>query len=558
MKLSLKPQYLKRYKEIAILFLKYAHSDVAKQFGFHETLDEREIPPRVEGKPDPPEQLARDLEKMGPTFVKVGQLLSSRIDLLPQPYTRALSRLQDDVEPFPYSEVDRIITHDLGLRISKAFSRFEQAPLAAASLGQVHRAALRDGREVVVKVQRPGIRPLIMEDLEALGAILEFLDVHSEMARRYQFLKIFEEFQQTLLRELDYHREAANLLAFRHNLADFERIRIPAPIEDYTTATILTMEYIPGTKVTAITPLARMDIEGAALAEELFRAYLKQVLIDGLFHADPHPGNIYITPEGQVALLDVGMVGRTTPSMQRHLLKLLLAISEGQSDEAAEVAMKISETTERFDEGNFRRMIATVILENQDQSLRKFDVGKALLELGRSASDTGLYVPTDLTLLGKTILQLEEIGRVLDPHFNPALSIRQNVGAILNHRFRRSASPGKVLNSILEMKDFMGRLPGRVSKILDAVADAELEVRVKASDVNEILEGFQKIANRIAAGLILAALIVGASLLMQVHTEFTIFGYPGLAILCFLAAAGGGTWLLFHIFITDQKKKPRK
>jgi len=310
---------------------------------------------------------------------------------------------------------------------------------------------------------------------------------------------------------------------------------------------------VQGRKITSVGPLGRLEMNGAPLAEELFKAYLKQVLVDGLFHADPHPGNVFLTDGGHIALLDLGMVGHTTPAMQEHLLKLLMAISEGKSEEAADVVIRISQKTEEFNQTEFRRRIGQLMASRQDQGLQQMNVGKSLLEVSKNAADNGLFVPSELTMLGKTLLQLDEVGKILDPAFDPNASIRRNVGELMSQRMRKSATPGSVFSSLLEMKNFVGGLPSRLNKIMDAITNHELEVKIKAVDAKLIMEGFQKIANRITMGLVLAALIMGASLLMQIQTSFRIFGYPGMAILCFLAAAAGGFWLVLSILVQDQK-----
>jgi predicted unusual protein kinase regulating ubiquinone biosynthesis (AarF/ABC1/UbiB family) len=554
MKISLKPHHLKLYQQIAGLLIKYGRSDLLQDISSTELLAQEDLP-KDRGTVSPSE-LADDLECMGPTFVKLGQILSSRPDLLPEPYIKALSRLQDKVKPFPFEDVEQIVVTELGVRLSKAFANFEREPLAAASLGQVHRATLRDGRAVVVKVQRPGIRPQIVDELQVLDEIAGVLE-HTRSGRRYQLQKVFEEFRHTLINELDYQKEAANMTRVAENLQEFPRIRVPKAVASYTTRSILTMDYIPGRKITEITPLARLDIDGAALGDELFRAYLKQVLVDGLFHADPHPGNVFLTDDHKIALLDMGMVGRTTPELQDQLVKILLAISEGRGETAAEIALRISEPTEEFNELEFTKNVSRFIAEQQNNRLSELDVGKALLALTRCAAENGLFVPTELTMLGKTLLQLDEIGKILDPEFDPNASVKQNVTTILNQRMWRSMSPGNMAASVLEMKDFIGNLPNRLTRILDSIANAELEVKVKAVDASLMLSGFHKIANRIASGLILAALLIGASLLMQVKTDFTIFGYPGLAMIFFMAAAAGGFHLLITIFLHDHRDEKK-
>jgi ubiquinone biosynthesis protein len=554
--MKLSGYHLKRYREIASLLWKYGRSDLVEHLRAADGFESADIKAAPAGKGSP-EDLADDLEAMGPTYVKLGQVLAGRPDLLPEAYLKALARLQDKVKPFSYAEVEELVMSELGVRISKAFSRFDPEPVAAASLGQVHSAALRDGRLVVVKVQRPNIRAQIAEDFEVLAQIAGFMDEHTDAGQRFRFGSVLEEFRATIQQELNYEREAQNLITVGKNLAQFELIQIPQPVLDYSTRSILTMDYVRGRKITTLGPLARLDVKGAPLAEELFKAYLHQVLLDGLFHADPHPGNVFITDDGRLALLDLGMVGHTGPGMQENLLKLLLAISEGKGEEAAEIVIRMSERTEEFNAAEFRRRISHLVAMRRDQGLEQLNVGLSLLDVSRNARDNGLFVPSELTLLGKTLLQLDEVGRILDPTFDPNASIRRNVGELMSKRVRKDLTQANVFTSLLEMKDFMRSLPSRLNRILDAVTNSELEIKVKAVDAKVVLDGMQKIANRITTGLILAALIIGASLLMRVDTPFRLFGYPGLAILCFIAAAGGGFWLITSIFVQDYKSRKK-
>jgi ubiquinone biosynthesis protein len=552
--MKISPKHLKRYRDIAKLLWKYGRSDLVQQMGIKDAMAEDEAPAMKPGDGNP-EEFATDLEALGPTYVKLGQVLSGRPDLLPDPYIQALSRLHDKVKPFSYGEVEEIVTRELGARISKAFSRFDAEPMAAASLGQVHYAELRDGRPVVVKVQRPGIKEQIADDFEVLSEIAEFFDAHTDTGRRVGFLRILEEFRLSIQRELNYELEASNLVALGKNLAEFPSIEVPQPILDYSTRTVLTIQYVRGRKITKVGPLVRLDIDGKPLLEELFQAYLKQVLVDGLFHADPHPGNVFLTEDGRIALLDLGMVGHTAVEMQEHLLKVLLETSEGHGETVADIVIGMSQTTEEFDEAEFKQQVGKFIAARQGQNLQHINVGRSLLEVSRQATATGLTVPSELTLLGKTLLQLDEIGKLLDPSFDPNAAIRRNVGELLSKRMGKDSSPALLFKSLLDVKDFVTGLPSRLNKVMDTISNHELEVKVKATDAAVVMEGFQKVANRIATGLVLAALIVGASLLMQVRTTFTIWGYPGLAMLCFLAAAAGGLWLVVSIAVNDQKKR---
>ncbi len=555
MALSLKPERIKRYKDVAALLIKYGRSDLVRQTDLDIALGEREraLTPTVEPKA---EELAADLEKLGPTFIKLGQLLSTRGDLLPEPYFEALARLQDNVEPFPFAEVERIVSSELGARISKLFAEFDPEPTGAASLAQVHRARMRDGRAVVVKVQRPDIRETIVEDLEALEEVANFIDAHTEVGKRYEFGNMLTDLRTSLLRELDFKREASNLTRLRTSLREFEHLVIPKPIEDFTTSRVLTMDYIPGKKITSLSPLRLLELDGAALSEELFRAYLKQILVDGFFHADPHPGNVFITDDNRLALLDLGMVGHISGSFQENLLRLLLAISEGRGDEAAEVAMKMGEAKPKFDKHDFEHRVANLVAQHADVTVENIDAGHVVIEITRISADCWFRLPPEFTMIAKALLNLDRVVYVLFPDFDPNAIIREEATNLLARRIVNSIEPGSVLTRVIEVKEFVERLPTRVNKILDAIGNNELKIGVDAIDERIVLDGLQKVANRIALGLILAALIVGAALMMRVETSFQILGYPGLPMIFFMLAAIAGLILAASIVFYD--KHPRR
>lgn len=611
--MKLNSPHLRRYKDLSLLFFRYGRGDLARHFqqlhaAFPETEPAAASPtpttaaaagarsavasttfngrrsavspgdngatphgpsartgsaaPPPSAQPDvtpgKPEQLADDLERMGPTFIKLGQVLAGRPDLLPPAYQAALERLQDRVAPFPYDEVERIIFQELGVRISKAFATFDPEPLAAASLGQVHAATLRDGRPVVVKVQRPGIRQIVAEDFEVLAELARFLDEHSEAGRIYRFSELLEQFRLTLREELNYEQEASNLTLVGKNLREFPRIRVPRPIPDYCSPVVLTMERIEGRKITALSPLARLDFDGAHLADELLRAYLKQVLVDGLFHADPHPGNIFVTPDNHLALIDLGMVGRIAPGLQEQLLKLLIHVSEGRGEEAALVLRAIAPAGADLDLAGLDAEVRRLVVRHRDADLHDLNVGRSVLLLDHHARRHGLRPPPELGVLGKTLLQLDEAGRALDPAFRPTPAIRRHLASLMAARIREDLTQGSFFGTLLEAKNFAAGLPGRLNRVLENFGDPHFEVNIKSEDSSRLIEAMQKIANRIAAAVVLAALILGAALLMRVETDFRILGYPGLAMLCFASAAAGGTWLVVSTFWSDRHGRKRR
>ncbi|HEU4714292.1 MAG TPA: AarF/UbiB family protein [Pyrinomonadaceae bacterium] len=555
MVVSLRPERLKRYKDVAMLLIKYGRSDLISAAGLEDSVLPDEIAVEA-GAAAPAEELAKDLERLGPTFIKLGQLLSTRADLLPGPYLDALERLQDHIEPFPYEEVERIVSSELGVRISKAFADFDPVPLAAASLGQVHKAYMRDGRAVVVKVQRPNIRELIVGDLESLGEIAHFLDEHTELGKRYEFENMLVNLRKSLLRELDFTIEANNLHTIGQNLAEFDHIVIPEPIDDFTTTRVLTMEYVPGKKITALNPLRVLEIDGGLLAHELFSAYLKQFLVDGIFHADPHPGNVLLTDDDRIALIDLGMVGRVTRTFQDNLLRLMLAISEGRGEVAAETAIKMGEPKPNFDRSSFERRITDLVGENSDAVLSKMNAGKVTLEITRISADCWFRLPAEFTMFAKALLNLDRVVYTLDPSFDPNAIIQERANEILQQNIVKSMAPSNLLSGVVDLKEFAETFPRRVNKILDQVGNNDIRFRVDAIDEKVIVDGLQKVANRITMGLVVAALIVGAAMLMRVETSFRIWGYPGLAMILFLLAAAAGLMLVFSILFYDEK--PRK
>ncbi|HZH32652.1 MAG TPA: AarF/UbiB family protein [Pyrinomonadaceae bacterium] len=550
MAISLKPEYLKRYKDIAMLFMKYGRSDLVKTSGLSLALGDDS--PEIAATAPEAGELAADLERLGPTFIKLGQLLSTRADILPPPYLEALTRLQDNVEPFSFADVERIVEDDLGVRLSKAFNRFDSVPMASASLGQVHRAEMRDGREVVVKIQRPDIREQIVQDVAALEELATFLDTHTEMGKRYDFAQMLSEFRKSLLRELDYRDEAGHLIEFAENLRDFDLLIIPQPVQDFTTSRVLTMDYIHGKKITALHPIRRLEINGKRLAEQFFRAYLQQILVDGVFHADPHPGNVFLTDDERVALLDLGMVSRIMSGFQDNLLRLLLAISDGRGEEAADITIRMGTRKENFQEEEFSRDVSDIVARHTDTSMNKVDAGRVVLEIQRIAADRGFRLPPEFTMIAKALLNLDQVVYTLAPDFDPNAVIRNYASQIMQQRILKSLAPGNLMTNLLDVKDFLERLPNRVNKILDAVGNNELALKVDAIDEKKLMEGLQKVANRITVGLVIAAMIIGASLLMRVETSFKLFGYPGLAIIFFLLAAAAAIWLVVVILYYDE------
>ena len=557
--MSILPDDLIRYQKFIGFMLKYWNSDLFNQTAntaMEETEGDEE---KLESFDQSPEELVEDLKNMGPTYIKMGQLLSTRPDLLPDAYLKALATLQDDVPPIPYAEVHEIVETEIGDRISKAFNSFEEEPLASASIGQVHKATLRSGKAVAVKIQRPGIRKQFLDDLDTLKEIAEFAVKHTSTGKKYAFDEVLEELRHILLQELDYNREAQNLLTLGRNLKEFSLLKVPQPILDYSSSRVLTMEYIAGKKITSISPLYRIENDLSPLVDQLVEAYLKQIITDGFVHADPHPGNIHITKQDTIALIDLGMVAKFTPNIQQKILQLLIALSQDDGETTANVLLNMSETTEDSDVKTFRKVINQIVMDGQNQMAKDMKTGRMLIQMNRIAADNGIHIAVEVNILGKILLNMDQIIAVLDPEFDLRNAIQTHVHKIMRSKMYDELKPENMFSVLLETKKLSENLPERLNKITTNLANNEFRMKIDAIDEKRFTDGFQKVANRITLGLIIAAMIIGAAMLMQVPTSFTLMGYPGLAIIFFLIAAIGGVFLSYIIIFKDegftQKKK---
>lgn len=536
-----------RYTDLVRLLLRHARSDLLAGAQVDGLTEGDDLP---EGSDARAQAFADDLEKMGPTYIKMGQLLSTRFDLLPPSYTDALTRLQDTVEPFPFDEVREIVEGELGTRIKDAFAFFDEEPLAAASLGQVHRATTRSGRDVVVKVQRPDVRATIRGDMDVLDKVTGLVDKHTSVGSSYGLNQLLHQFRRSLVDELDYRREARNLLRFIELTGEHDRLVVPEPLLQLTTTRVLTMEHIEGRKVTDLGPLALIDLDARPLVEQLFHCYLQMILDDGVLHADPHPGNLLVTEDGRLALLDLGMIATVPQRVQTHVTKLLLAINDGDGEEAAAVLGDMGHALDDYDAAGFRDDVAHLVSEAM-ASGPDLEAGRLLVELSRLSGTHGLRPPAEMAMIGKALLNLDQTTSHLDPDFSPADAIRDNVSDIFASSLK--TSPGGLLAAAIEAKEFTAHLPKRANRILDSLARGEMRLHVDAIDEQRLHLVLQRIANRLTLGLIIAATIIGAAMMMRVETEVTFLGFPAIAMLFFVVAVLAAVALGVHIVLTDRK-----
>ncbi|GAB3096394.1 ABC1 kinase family protein [Lysobacter terrae] len=511
--------------------------------------------PEITGKP---EEFVADLEALGPTFIKFGQALSTRPDLVPPAYLAALERTQDNIAPVPAEQIRAVIEAELGVRPSHLFERFDEVPLGSASLAQVHRATLRDGREVAVKVQRPDIANVIHTDLEALAAIASRADTATKVGRRVHFADWVHEFRKTLLQELDYGGEAENLCRFHNHFREYPEIFVPAPLWDFSSRRVLTMELVTGQKVTELSGLFRTEHDVRHLAEGLLRGYLDQVLVYGDIHADPHPGNLLVTPDGRLALFDLGMVVHVPPRQRDRLFRLLFAAVEGRGEEAARESIAMGTRLEVFEEERYLREVGQLVARYAAHQSASASESRLLFDIVRISTACGLRSPSELSLLGKTLAHLETTCRALDPRVDMKRVVDRHLDTVMGERLRRSLAPHRVASELMELQTLARETPRKLSDMLSLLADNRLQIRVTGLEESRLMENLQKIANRITTGLIVAALIVAAAMIMRIETSARLFGYPALALVMFLLAAALGVGIVLSALLRDRRAKPRE
>jgi predicted unusual protein kinase regulating ubiquinone biosynthesis (AarF/ABC1/UbiB family) len=518
--------------------------------------DGREVPEDVATKEDA-DQLADELVRMGPTFVKLGQLLATRADFLPPVYLEALGHLRDNVTPVATDDVIAVVQDELGVRLSKAFKSFNRRPVGSASLGQVHKAKLRDGRLVALKVQRPGIRQQAINDMDVIEELATFLDSHSERASRVGFAELAEQFHRSLLDELDYRREAANLQLLHSQLEDHDSIVVPQPIEDLTTARVLTMEFIDGRSVASIPDVARAELDCAALGSELISAYLDQMLVHGFFHADPHPGNVLLTTDGRLALIDLGMVARLSPQVQEHLLRILLAVANRDGEAATAALEAMGSKLEGFDREALGARVTELVLRHASTAVSEMAAGRLLQDLAVASAGSGLRPRPELSMLARALLSLDEVVRILAPDLQVDEVIQSHAARIMRRRMLQAASPSKVMSSALEATAFAEALPGRLNKVLESLAEGKMTLNLEGLDEAALMRGAQKLANRVATGVVIAAFVVAAALFSSGRGGVTVWSYPLLTIVFLGLALVVSAWMAIGIIRSDLPSRRR-
>lgn len=541
-----------RYARLAKMLVKYGRSDLVQNANIEGFVLPDDAPV---GDEPTAEAFTADLEALGPMYVKLGQLLSTRDDLLPPAYTSSLARLQDKTAEVAFEDIEEVFQEEVGQKISALFTSFDVKPLASASLGQVHAAVTKSGKSVAVKVQRPGVREEIRQDLEALMKLAEVADKRTAVGKTYGFTELITTFGRSLAAKLDYRREARNATRFAEVAEAYEDLAVPKPLPDYCTPRILTLEKIEGVKLTDAGPLRMLDVDGEALADSVFRFYLATMLGEGVVHADPHPGNILLTDDGRLALLDFGMVAAIAPRVRAKLLKLLGSIADGNGEEAAELLASMGTKLEAWNAEGFRSDVTSLVTDAV-ASGSDVQAGTVLVGLARVSGARGLRPPAEMTLVGKALANLDQAVLHLDEHFEPSEAIRENALDAATGALKPSL--GGMLSAAVDAKEFTERLPARANRILDDLSTGAFRIKVDALDQPKLHDVLQRIANRAVLGLIIASTVIGAALMAKVEGGPKLFGYPAISTIFFLIAVAAGAVLGLHIALTDRKARKKQ
>jgi predicted unusual protein kinase regulating ubiquinone biosynthesis (AarF/ABC1/UbiB family) len=391
-----------------------------------------------------------------------------------------------------------------------------------------------------------------MEDLDTLEEMAGLAVKHTEVGKKFAFSDVLAELRRIMIHELDYLREANNLVTLGINLKEYRRLIVPQPFPDYTTSRVLTMEYVKGKKITSISPLKKTENDYYALIDKFIEAYLKQIVSDGFVHADPHPGNVHLLENEKIALIDLGMVAQFSHKMKDFLLRLLLALSKNNGEEIADILLRMSNKREESSEEEFRRQINIMVQEGQNSTAKDMQTGKLLIQMNRSAAMNGIHLPVEVNILGKILLNMDQIIAFLAPEYNLREAVKSYMNKLLQNKMLNELKPEEILSILLDSKKLVENLPDRIDKITENLAKNKFRFSIDAIDEKRLTDGFQKVANRITLGLIIASMIIGAAMLMSVPSAFSIFGYPGLAIIFFLLAAVAAVYLSYTILFKDE------
>lgn len=494
------------------------------------------------------QRLRLALEELGPTFIKFGQILSTRHDLVPEEYIKELEKLQDRVPPFEFLEAKNVIEREFGKKIEDIFLTFDPEHIAAASIGQVYRAALFQGEEVVVKVMRPGVEDIIDTDLAILMSMARFAQRHIKESKFFNPVGFVDEFSRIIRQEIDYTHEAQNADRFHSNFEGSPTVKIPKMHWEYSTKHVLCQEFSDGIKITDIEKINAAGLDKKKISSDLANAYLKMIFEDGFYHADPHPGNILVSKEGQIIFLDFGMAGHIDPSLRENLTNLIVAIQLDDIDVLIEALSDLGLISNEGSESlGLRTKLEELLNKYYSLSSKFIDPTAFLFDIIDIFSRTRGKIPTNLMLLSKTLVIRDEISRKLDPDHNFGEMTRPYVKKMLEDRTRPSNIIKSAEKTAMDFINLMKKFPRRVNHLLTKAEKGTLKLELEHLGLDNLVEQMDIMSNRLSFSMIIAALIIGSSLIIQTRMSPSMFEVPLLGIIGFFIAGFLGIGLLISI-----------
>ncbi|MNK54496.1 putative protein kinase UbiB [compost metagenome] len=527
---------------------RYGFADLAEELGYEGLIPRSWRRPRPEAEPDEVRalNLRLALQELGPTYIKLGQVLSTRPDLLPAPYIKELENLQDRIPPFPAEQAKAIVEAELGAPISERFLVFYDTPLASASLSQAHEAILPDGAQVIVKVQRPDAAERVKRDIPVLRRLAELFEDRTDWGKLYDLTGVVNELERNLHLELDFQRERYNLETMANNLSEFPHIKVPKVYPGHSSKRVIVMERVFGQKPNG-------SLHESELATEFLRSFLKQFAEDGFFHADPHPGNVLLTPDGDLYLIDLGMVGYLDSRTRRGVTKFLLAMMGRRGDTAAEVLVELGDPLRDFQLNVYRLEIGRLVATFHSTPLSELNVGEVMTEAVRIGFKSHLRFQSQLMLLVKALTQIDGIARALDPDADFLDILRPYLPSVVANQVGELVSPMNLMNSGIEATEAALDLPRKASILLDKInADNRIRIQFEHISLAEAFQPFSKWVNRLVLGIVFAALSISSAMIISSGAGPLWLGYPLLGVLGFLSSVLLGLFLV----VTILRSKP--
>jgi ubiquinone biosynthesis protein len=540
-------EHIRRLRKIADVLIKHGLGYLTKRLGLYPYVPfkRRIVEPKLVEELTLPERGRLVLEDLGPTYVKFGQVLSTRPDLVPKEYIEEFRKLLDEVPPFSYQEVERVIEEELGRGVDELFRSFDKKPYASASIGQVHVAKLITGEDVVVKIQRPSIEDVIEADIDILASLAGLVERHFPETRPYDPRGIVREFAKTIRRELDYTREGRNADKFRRNFEKVKYVYIPKVYWDYTGKRVLTLEYVHGVKVGDIEELEAREYDKRRIAKNMVKAFLKQVYIDGFFQGDPHPANILVMEDEVISFIDFGMIGRIDKELMDKLADIFVAVVRGDMEKIVDRFLDIGIIGEETDIRDFKMDAGEMIDQYYGIPLREISMATLLNEVLELAMEHRIRIPSNFALLVKGMVTIEAVAAELDPEFNFAEIAEPFVRKLVKKRLQPKALAAGLIEDISGFGEVMVSVPRRLDRVLEKAEKDKIMLEHRG--FSRLISALDATSNRIAFALITSAIIVGSSLIMQTEKGPLLFGYPFLGLLGFAFASILGGVLLISI-----------